>query len=76
MPSSVNQRVAKHRDTMRAKGLRPVQIWLPDISAPGVAEEYRRQSKLLVEADARDPSIESFSEAASADLDLLPYEEG
>ena len=73
MASSVNQRVSKRRDALRAQGLRPVQIWVPDINAPGFAEEYRRQAKLL--ADADDPTIDGFIEAALLDMDLPPYDE-
>ena len=32
---------------MRAQGLRPVQIWAPDTRSGKVAEELRRQSKLV-----------------------------
>ena len=38
---SVARRVKKHRDTLRAAGFRPVQIWVPDTRAPGFAEECR-----------------------------------
>ena len=34
---------------MRAAGLRPVQIWVPDTRAPGFAEEMRRQCLALAE---------------------------
>jgi len=44
---AVAKRVAKRRAGLRAQGLRPVQIWLPDTRAPGFAEECRRQSRLL-----------------------------
>jgi len=44
---TVAKRVAKRRAALRALGLRPVQIWVPDTRAPGFAEECRRQSRLL-----------------------------
>ena len=40
-------RVKKHREALRAAGLRPVQIWVPDIRRPGFAKECRRQSRKL-----------------------------
>jgi hypothetical protein len=43
-------RRAAHRAEMRASGLRLVEIWVPDTSAPGFAQEARRQS-LLVAAE-------------------------
>lgn len=45
------ERVKKHRDALRAAGLRPVQIWVPDTRQPGFAAECRRQS-LSLAADA------------------------
>jgi hypothetical protein len=60
---------------MRARGLRPVTIWVPDTSRPGFAEEFRRQAELSANLHSIDPDAESFSEAALADLDLPPYEE-
>jgi hypothetical protein len=32
---------------MRAKGMRLLQMWVPDTQAPGFAEEARRQSRSL-----------------------------
>jgi len=37
----------RYRAKMRAMGLRPIQIWVPDSRQPGFAEECRRQSRLL-----------------------------
>jgi hypothetical protein len=53
---------------MRAAGLRPVQIWVPDTRRPGFAEECRRQSRLVAEADARDVELGDFLDASLADL--------
>jgi hypothetical protein len=33
------KRVRKYRDKMKAAGLKPVTIWLPDMDAPGVKEQ-------------------------------------
>lgn len=68
MPTPVNQRVQKRRDQLRAAGLRPVQIWVPDTRRPGFAEECRRQSLVVAAADAGDNGLNSFLEAALADL--------
>jgi hypothetical protein len=44
------------RARLRAAGLRPVQIWVPDVRMPRIAEEAERQSRLAAchaaEADA------------------------
>lgn len=43
-------KVKAHRARLRAQGLRPIQIWVPDTSAPGFAEEMRRQCRLANES--------------------------
>ena len=44
---SIAQRVQKHRIALRAAGLRPVQIWVPDTRRAGFAAECRRQCLAL-----------------------------
>jgi hypothetical protein len=44
------RRVHRRRQKLRAAGLRPVQIWVPDTRAPGFAEECRRQARLISNA--------------------------
>ncbi len=46
------ERVQRRRDKLRAAGLRPVQIWLPDTRAAGFAEECARQARLVRDAEA------------------------
>ena len=46
----VKERVQTHRNKLRAAGLKPVQIWVPDPMAPGFTAECRRQS-LLIQSD-------------------------
>lgn len=48
---TASQRVQRRRDKLRAAGLRPVQIWVPDTRAPGFAEECARQSRLVRDAE-------------------------
>jgi Antitoxin MazE-like len=47
MRTTIADRVQKHRAKLRAAGLRPVQIWVPDTRRSGFAKECRRQSRLL-----------------------------
>ena len=54
-------RGAAHRAEMRASGLRLIEIWVPDTSAPGFAQEARRQS-LLVAAENGFDDIMDFIE--------------
>ncbi len=44
-------RVQRHRDKLRAMGLKPVQMWVYDTSRPGFLEDIRRESRRL----ANDP---------------------
>lgn len=69
MPAPTNERVQKRRDALRAAGLRPVQIWVPDTRRPGFAEECRRQSLVAAAADRADPDLNAFLDAALADLE-------
>ena len=47
MPSSVRHRVRTHRAQLRAMGLRPIQIWVPDVRSPDFKEEVLRQSRAV-----------------------------
>jgi len=62
MALSVSERVGKRRAALRAAGLRPVQIWVPDTTAPGFAEECARQSRLIAENPGEDNEIMDFFE--------------
>jgi hypothetical protein len=46
--SQTADRVRKHREGLKAAGLRPIQIWVPDSRRPGFARECRRQSRKLL----------------------------
>jgi hypothetical protein len=69
MPAPVSDRVQKRRNALRAAGLRPIQIWVPDTRLPGFAEECRRQSRVAAAADAADLDLDAFLDAALVDLD-------
>lgn len=43
-PKSSRVKVREHRERLRSQGLRPVQIWVPDVSSPVFREEAHRQS--------------------------------
>jgi hypothetical protein len=59
--SSSRSKVARHRESLRSKGLRPIQIWVPDPRNPAFQAEAERQSHLV--AAARDEAeIEEFLE--------------
>ncbi|WP_438753668.1 antitoxin MazE family protein [Pararhizobium sp. O133] len=68
MAKAVNERVQQRRDVMRAAGLRPLQIWVPDARKAGFADECRRQSVLIALAEASDEDMAGFMDAALVDL--------
>ena len=67
MAQGVRSRVQRHRSHLRAQGLRPVQIWIPDTRAPGFREEARRQCLAVNEADRRD-GVMDFLESIEDDV--------
>ena len=44
--TAASNKMKAHRDRLRAQGLRPIQIWVPNTRAPEFAKEARRQSRL------------------------------
>ena len=46
-PRPSRSKVAAHRQRLRAQGLRPIQIWAPDVRSPEFAAEAHRQSLLV-----------------------------
>jgi Protein of unknown function (DUF3018) len=51
---------------MRAQGLRPVQIWVPDVRSPEFSAEAHRQSALVAAAERTADDMD-FVEAISDD---------
>ena len=54
MALSTLEKAAKYRERLRAQGLRPVQIWVPDTRSKTLAEEVRRQSLRVSQKDESD----------------------
>ena len=61
---TTREKVRAHRERLRAQGLRPIQIWVPDVRAPGFLAEARRQS-LLVATSPADKEDQAFIDAIS-----------
>lgn len=71
MPSSrsaISARVRAHRERLRAQGLRPIQIWVPDVQAPQFVAEAHRQS-LAVAKSAHAEDDQAFIESVSSGLE-------
>ena len=65
---STRERVREHRQRLREQGLRPIQIWVQDVRAPGFVAEAHRQSALIA-ASEHEPDDQAFVDAVSVDLD-------
>jgi len=44
---SSREKVRAHRKRLRKQGLRPLQIWVPDMRSPAFAAEAHRQSRAV-----------------------------
>lgn len=67
-PKPSRVKVREHRERLRRQGLRPIQIWVPDVRAPAFRSEARRQS-LAVAASSRAHEDQAFIDAVSTSLD-------
>jgi hypothetical protein len=60
----VTERVKSHRERMRERGYRPVQLWLPDVRGEAFAAQASRQSRLVAASD-RAGDDQDFVEAVT-----------
>ncbi|MGI8839252.1 MAG: antitoxin MazE family protein [Caulobacteraceae bacterium] len=63
-PKPSRLKVREHRERLRGQGLRPIQIWVPDVRAGAFRAEARRQS-LAVASSANASADQAFIDAAS-----------
>ena len=63
-PKPSRTKVRQHRERLRAQGLRPIQIWVPDVRAPSFRSEAHRQS-LAAAASPHAYEDQAFIDAAS-----------
>ena len=61
-PSRV--KVREHRERLRKQGLRPIQIWAPDVRSPAFRTEAHRQS-VAIAASAHALDDQAFIDAVS-----------
>ena len=47
---SSREKVRRHRERLRKQGLRPIQIWVPDVRAPSFRAQAHRQSLAVAES--------------------------
>ena len=63
-PKSSREKVRAHRERLRRQGLRPIQIWVPDVRSPKFRKEARRQS-LAVASSPHEADDQAFIDAVS-----------
>ena len=57
-------KVRAHRERLRQQGLRPIQIWVPDVRSPAFKAEAHRQS-LAVAQSQHENEDQAFIDAIS-----------
>jgi hypothetical protein len=57
-------KVREHRQRLREQGLRPIQIWVPDVRSPAFRSEAHRQSAAIA-ASAQAREDQAFIDAVS-----------
>ena len=62
--SKSRDKVRAHRARLRRRGLRPIQIWVPDVRSRKFAREAHRQS-LIVARGTREREDQAFVDAIS-----------
>ncbi len=63
-PRPSREKVREHRKRLRDQGLRPIQIWVPDVRSPTFRSEAHRQS-LAVAAGSNAQKDQAFIDAVS-----------
>ena len=64
-PKPSRVKVREHRQRLRGKGLRPIQIWVPDVRSPAFRSEAHRQSLAVATSRQASPD-QAFIDAVSA----------
>jgi hypothetical protein len=63
-PKTSREKVRAFRARLRGQGLRPIQIWVPDVRAPGFRAEAHRQS-LAVAVSPQETDDQAFIDSVS-----------
>jgi len=58
-------KVVRHRERLRAAGLRPVQFWVRDTRSPEYAQRIRQQC-LALNDDPEETQVMDFAQAAAS----------
>lgn len=66
--AAARDHVRRYRERLRQRGLRPIQIWVPDVNAPEFVGEAHRPSALVAAREYEDDD-QAFVDAVSVDWD-------
>jgi len=61
---SSREKVRRHRERLRRQGLRPIQIWVPDVRSPSFLSQAHRQS-LSIAQSAMEAEDQGFIDSVS-----------
>jgi antidote-toxin recognition MazE-like antitoxin len=68
MPArSSASKVRQHREILRAQGLRPIQMWVPDVNDPKIKERIRREARLIARSPQEKDDL-AFVESLQSEL--------
>jgi len=56
------QKMRQYRERLKASGLRPIQLWVPDVRSQKIINEVRKQS-VRVSSDSKETGIMKFVES-------------
>ncbi|MFT4200675.1 antitoxin MazE-like protein [Gordonia sp. (in: high G+C Gram-positive bacteria)] len=65
---AVKDRVGEYRRRMRERGLRPLQMWVPDVRTEAFAAQARRQSAIVAGSET-ERDEQDFVESIAAHWD-------
>ena len=65
------QKMRQYRERMKAAGLRPIQLWVPDVRSQKIIDEMRKQS-IRVSSDYQESRIMDFVESVMDSDDIAP----
>jgi hypothetical protein len=60
----MRDKLKAHRERLRRQGLRPIQVWVPDVRSPAFEAEAHRQS-LAVARSEQERQDQDFIDAVS-----------
>jgi hypothetical protein len=63
-PKSSKEKVRAHRERLREQGLKPVQIWVPDVQSRSFRAAARRQAAAVARS-AQEPADQAFIDSVS-----------